>query len=114
MISEKGNKVFSSLLRNLTHTSYIETLLYSPEGIYELDETGDKLYGLDYVDNETEKITIFDNENNDNNFTVFCDYGITKKTETFKYPIQFLKIKKNCYVFSNAQKSSLKLVVEKI
>ena len=112
--SEKSKKIFASLLRKLKHTSYMETLLYSSEGIYELDENNNKFYILDYIDSETEKITIFNNEkNNNNSFTVFCDYGIVNKIETFKFPIQSLKMKKCCYVFSNPQNSSLKLVIEK-
>lgn len=112
--SEKSNKIFSNLLRVLKHTSYTETLLYSSEGIYELDENNNKLYVLDYIDAETEKITIFNNKkNNNNSFTVFCDYGKINKIETFKFPIQSLRMKKCCYVFSNAQNSSLKLVIEK-
>ena len=115
LIPEKSSKIFSNLLRQLKHTSYTETLLYSSEGIYQLDENNNKLYTLDYIDAETEKITIFNNENKNNNdsFTVLCDYGKIEKIETFKFPIQSLKIKKCSYVFSNAQNSSLKLVVEK-
>jgi hypothetical protein len=111
--SEKSKKIFATLLRKLKHTSYMETLLYSSEGIYELDENNNKFYILDYIDAETEKITIFNNEKNNNSFTVFCDYGIVNKIETFKFPIQSLKMKKCCYVFSNPQNSSLKLVIEK-
>jgi len=111
---EKSNKIFSNLLRLLKHTSYIETLLYSSEGTYEIDEKNNKLYMLDYIDAETEKISVFGKGNNsDNSFTVFCDYGRIDKIETFRYPINSLKVKKCCYVFSNAQNSSLKLVIEK-
>jgi hypothetical protein len=112
-VFKNGSKLLSNLLHKMTHTCYLESLLYSAEGIYQVDEASQKLYTLDHVDAETEKITIFDNKQNNDSFTVFCDYGIINKTETFKYPIQFLKIKKCCYVFSNAQNSSLKLVVEK-
>ena len=34
---------------------------------FELDETNNKLYSLDYIDDETEKITICNNENKNNN-----------------------------------------------
>ena len=110
---KNGSKLLSNLLHKLTHTSYLECLLYSAEGIYQLDEANEKMYILDFIDDETEKITIFDNKQNKNSFTVYCDYGKINKKETFKYPIKFLKVKKCCYVFSNAQNSSLKLVVEK-
>lgn len=112
-VLKNGSKLLSKLLHKLTYTSYLECLLYSAEGIYQVDEATQKLYTLDHVDAETEKITNFDNKENKDSFTVFCDYGKIDKKETFKYPIQFLKVKKCCYVFSNAQNSSLKLVVEK-
>ena len=112
-IKEKSSKIFSNLLRQLKHTSYVETLLYSSEGIYQLDETNNKLYALDYIDAETEKITIFNNDKKNNSFTVFCDYGKIEKIETFKYPNNSLKVKKCCYIFSNAEKSSLKFIIEK-
>jgi len=112
-VLKNGSKLLSKLLHKLTHTSYLECLLYSAEGIYQVDEATQKLYTLDHVDAETEKITNFDNKENKDSFTVFCDYGKIDKKETFKYPIQFLKVKKCCYVFSNTQNSSLKLVIEK-
>ena len=113
LIQQKREKIISKLLRELSHTSYSETLLYSPEGIYQIDEPNDKIYFYDYIDDKTEKITLFGTNNKNDNFDIYCDYGKVDTIETFRYPIEFLKIKKYCYVFTNKQNSSLKLIVEK-
>lgn len=113
LIQQKREKIISNLLRELSHTSYSETLLYSPEGIYEINELNNKIYFFDYLDNETEKITVFDEKSIHKNFNVFCDYGEINKIETFRFPTEYLKVKKYCYVFTNKQNSSLKLILEK-
>ena len=114
--SEKHDKLLSKLFRELTHVSYLETLLYSAEGIYELDEKNNTLLFLDFEDKEIEKIKIKSDSKSDSkseDIVVYCDYGTVHKIEVFKYPFQYSKMKKVCYVFSNKINSSLKLVLEK-
>jgi len=120
MNSEKHDKLLSKLLRELTHVSYLETVLYSAEGIYELDEKNNTLLFLDFEDKEIEKIQIKSEKSESKSeskqkqdIVVYCDYGTVHKTEVFKYPFQFSKMKKVCYVFSHKTNSSLKLIVEK-
>lgn len=97
------------LYKKLCHTSVVETLLYSCEGIFNLDEKNGKVYRLFYNDNESEKISIPTEKGTP--LVIYCDYSTVEKREVTKLPLHYNKMKKTIITFHN--NSSLKLVLEK-
>lgn len=106
-----SNKILDRLTNSLTYSMHKETMLYSIEGIYTVDEAENALYLVEYSDGETETLTI--NPDSNKKLTVFCDYSKIYKRETYKYPESFLKVNIDYYIFKNKYDSSLKLVIKK-
>ena len=106
-----SKKILDKLTNMLTHSMHKETILYSIEGIYHLNEDENMLYLLEYDDGEIETVKI--NPESNNLLTVFCDYSKIYKRETYKYPESFLKVNIESYIFKNKYNSSLKLIIKK-
>ena len=105
-----SKKILTNLVNTLSFTHYTKSILYSIEGIIELDEKNNKLYQIELVDNETEKIVM---DPYGEKLTVFCDYSTIDKKEVYKFPYSYIKTNIEHYVFQTVNRSSLKLVVEK-